>query len=144
MSKLHCSRGLGKAEMLPLETWKEHILHHRPHQPPAQGMLSLSVEEDYGVSLPKTLDILQGLDFSLPWKMWPLLITHAYPLGWGRGGKEWLREQEEASSQEGPCGRRLAAGAMGHLLGGAAHTWPDPGTVATLIQTNQENPKKLG
>lgn len=69
--------------------------------------------------------------------MWPLLITHAYHLGWGRGGKERLREQEEAGSQEGPCGRRLAGGAMGH-------TWPDPGTVATLIQTNQENPKKLG
>lgn len=79
-----------------------------------------------------------------------MLITHAYHLGWGRGGKERLREQEGAGNQEGPCGRRLAGGAMGHLLGGTAHTWPDPGTVATLIQTNQENsdnqenPKKLG
>ena len=48
--------------------------------------------------------------------MWPLLITHAYHLGWGQGGKEQLWEQEEAGSQEGPCGRRLAGGAMGHLL----------------------------
>lgn len=57
--------------MLPLETWKEHIPQDGPHQPPAQGTLFLFVEEDYGVSLPKTLDVLQGLDFSFDFSLSP-------------------------------------------------------------------------